>query len=251
MMMSVLRLGLGGASGRIAVFGNFLLRFAEIPWPSRLGGFALRGPVITRFPGATLLLVTGIPGATLLPRIPRPVRGALRAIMKLPQGAAQRFDLAFVREFLALGQFHQFQHFLHLIGGVLERFDNVHDFVNRLVDGGNAMLQIGPAGRPLRETLHPFQQRSHRLRRAARWNGIRRWLWGGRGAERFAAFGGFGHRRPCGGCLWRRDCNVCPRSLWLARSRGKWFAPPAPATSPAPPTRAPGRGFCARSFGAA
>ena len=77
--------------------------------------------------------------------------------MKLPQGAAQRFNLAFVGELLAFGQFHEFQHFLHLIGRALKRFHDLHHLVDRLVNGGHPMLRID-ARHALRQALHPFQQ---------------------------------------------------------------------------------------------
>jgi len=51
------------------------------------------------------------------------------------QRAAQRFDFPFVGEFLALGQFDQFKHFLHLIERLFERFDYLRYFFNCLADG--------------------------------------------------------------------------------------------------------------------
>jgi hypothetical protein len=55
--------------------------------------------------------------------------------LKLPQSPQQGFNFAFVSEFLALGQFNQFQNFLHLLQSLLQRFDNPHDLVDCLTDG--------------------------------------------------------------------------------------------------------------------
>jgi len=58
-------------------------------------------------------------------------------LMNSVQGAAQRFNFAFVGEFLALSQFDKFEHFLHLVERLFERFDNLRHFFNRLTDGGS------------------------------------------------------------------------------------------------------------------
>jgi hypothetical protein len=55
--------------------------------------------------------------------------------LKFVQGAAQRFKLAFVRELLVLGQFHQPQNLLHLLQRLFQRFDDAPDFLNGLADG--------------------------------------------------------------------------------------------------------------------
>jgi len=55
--------------------------------------------------------------------------------LKFVQGAAQRFQLAFVRDLLVLGQFHQPQNLLHLLQRLLQRFDDVSDFPDNLADG--------------------------------------------------------------------------------------------------------------------
>ncbi len=58
-----------------------------------------------------------------------------RAFVKLAQGAAEIFDLAFVGEFLAFGHFDEFQDFFHLIHRAFEHFDDGHHLINRLMDG--------------------------------------------------------------------------------------------------------------------
>jgi hypothetical protein len=47
-------------------------------------------------------------------------RAGAAGSLQLSQGPAKGFDFTFVRQLLALGQFNQFQHFLHLIQGVPE-----------------------------------------------------------------------------------------------------------------------------------
>ena len=56
--------------------------------------------------------------------------------MNFAQRLAQRLNFALVSEFLALGQFDEFEHFLHLVERLFERFDNLRHFFNRLADGG-------------------------------------------------------------------------------------------------------------------
>ena len=132
-------------------------RRAEIPRALRL---ALLFPVLALLP-----LLPLFPRSALIARAASP-RLLARTIMQSPQGAAQRFDLAFVRELLALGQFHQFQNFFHLIHGALERFRDLHHFINRLMDGRRAMLGFGTGhGHALGQTLHAFKQRSGFRRR--------------------------------------------------------------------------------------
>jgi hypothetical protein len=41
---------------------------------------------------------------------------------------------------LALGMFDQFQNILHLCQGLFQGFDNSHDFVDGLTDGGGSWL---------------------------------------------------------------------------------------------------------------
>ena len=61
---------------------------------------------------------------------PFPVRGP-----EFMEGAAQRFQLPFIGVFLVLGQFHQPQHFLHLLQRLFQRLDDLPDFLHRLADG--------------------------------------------------------------------------------------------------------------------
>ena len=55
--------------------------------------------------------------------------------LKFVQGAAQRFDLAFVGDFLALGDLDQFQYLFHLFQRLLQGLDDLSDFFNGLADG--------------------------------------------------------------------------------------------------------------------
>ncbi|MSU58406.1 MAG: hypothetical protein EXS35_09540 [Pedosphaera sp.] len=56
--------------------------------------------------------------------------------LDLLQRAAQRFDLAFVGNFLTIGQFDEFEDFLHLIERELEGLDDFVDVFDRAGDGG-------------------------------------------------------------------------------------------------------------------
>lgn len=58
--------------------------------------------------------------------------------MNFAQRLPQRFNFPLVGEFLALGQFDEFEHFLHLVQRLFERFDNLRHFFNRLADGGSS-----------------------------------------------------------------------------------------------------------------
>ena len=55
--------------------------------------------------------------------------------MNSSQRLTQRLDFTFVGQFLALGQFDEFEHFLHLVERLFERFDDLRHFFNRLTDG--------------------------------------------------------------------------------------------------------------------
>lgn len=144
---------------------NFLVRFAKIPratFPWFALGFARRA-----------LWFPGLPITTL--------RFA-GTIIQLAQRAAQRFDLSFVGQFLAFGQLDQFQNFFHLIHRVLQRLDDFHHLVNRLMDGGGAMFRFGTT-HPIGQTLDAFEQRPGRFGSAARRQGFwcDRLFWRGRG----------------------------------------------------------------------
>ncbi len=89
------------------------------------------------------------------------------AVIELTQGAAEIFDLTFVGEFLAFGDLDEFQHFFHLIHGTLEHFDDGHHFINRLMDGGHAMLRFD-AGDAFGSALDALNQRANRDGRTAR-----------------------------------------------------------------------------------
>ncbi len=66
----------------------------------------------------------------------RPLVPFTLRLMNIVQRAAQRFNFPLVSEFLALGQFDEFEHFLHLVERLFERFDNLRHLFNRLTDGG-------------------------------------------------------------------------------------------------------------------
>jgi hypothetical protein len=147
------------------------MRLAEISFAARLGcflrltllaGFALfrrtlliaaisRAALISAT--ASLLLRTRIAMFTLLATL------TTCAIVDLAQRAAEILDLAFVGEFLAFGQFHQFQNFFHLIHGALQRLHDFHHFINRLMDRADLMLRLR-IGDAFGQTLNAFQQRS-------------------------------------------------------------------------------------------
>jgi hypothetical protein len=57
--------------------------------------------------------------------------------LKLTQGAAERFNFAFIGQLLAFRQFDQFQHFIHLVEGLTQSFHHFGDFLNGLADGGS------------------------------------------------------------------------------------------------------------------
>jgi hypothetical protein len=58
-------------------------------------------------------------------------------LLDFAQRLAQRLDFAFVSEFLAFGQFDEFEHFLHLVECLFQRLNNLCHFFNRLADGGS------------------------------------------------------------------------------------------------------------------
>jgi hypothetical protein len=89
------------------------------------------------------------------------------AVIELTQCASEIFDLAFVGELLPFGNFDEFQHFFHLIHGALEDINNGHHFINRLMDGGHAMLRLD-AGDALGQPLNAFDERAWRLGRTTR-----------------------------------------------------------------------------------
>lgn len=218
--------------------------FAEI---SR-AAFARFALVPLGFTGAALMLFAGLPMSAAL--------GFAGAITQLAQGPAQRFDLAFVRELLAFREFHQFQNFFHLIHRALERFNDLHHFVNRLMDGGGAMLGFA-AAHAFGQIPHAFEQGADRLRRGA---GRQRFM---RGSRRTHGCDWSFGRRSAGGFTRAAGAgNFCRRGLRLLRAgrggggiawwqaRGLAATPPA-ASAPAPAITAVGRGFIAGRLGTA
>jgi hypothetical protein len=167
MSATLARLGwFGGWLGRLVRFVYFLRLaggrgffawLAEIP---RAAGFTR---LLTCIPLAAWRIAL-VAGSALLPMLALITTPG--AIAQLPQGAAQRFDLAFIGELLAFGQFDQLQHFFHLIHGALERFHDLHHLINRLMNGGGPVFRFGPA-HPLGQALRAFEQRADRLRGGA------------------------------------------------------------------------------------
>jgi hypothetical protein len=62
--------------------------------------------------------------------------GPVATRLELAQRAEQRFDFAFVGEFLALGVLDEFQNFFHLFQRLLKRFDDLQHSIDSLADGG-------------------------------------------------------------------------------------------------------------------
>jgi hypothetical protein len=62
--------------------------------------------------------------------------------LDLPQGAAQRFDLALIGAFLPIREFGQFQHFFHLIQKLLQRNHDLVDMLDGPADGRTGRLGI-------------------------------------------------------------------------------------------------------------
>ena len=60
-------------------------------------------------------------------------------MVNISQGAAERFNLPFVAQFLTLGEFHEFQYIFHLIHRPFEGVNDFHHFVNCLADGRTMM----------------------------------------------------------------------------------------------------------------
>jgi hypothetical protein len=223
--------------GRFMMFRLFVW-FAEIP-----GATLLPLVVVMMFAGAALR-VAWFAMAAMFPLL------TAGTVIQLAQGAAQRFDLAFVRELLALGHFDEFQNFFHLIHRVLERFDDLHHFINRLMDGRGAMLRLG-AAHALGQILYAFQQWPDRLRRGAR--GQRFIGRGGsrRGCDRSGCHGSVGRlsRRTGAADFGGRKLGFLrsgSRGILLARRlAGRLAAAPTPATSAPTAVAASGCGFVA------
>lgn len=107
-------------------------RFGAVGCFARLSGFGFtcRARLATLLVGARLASVAWV---ALI----------ARSIVQLAKRATKGFDLTFIRQLLALGEFDQFQNFFHLIHGTLECLNDLHHFVNRLADGSPAMSRFG------------------------------------------------------------------------------------------------------------
>jgi hypothetical protein len=57
-----------------------------------------------------------------------------RAGVQLAQCAPQLINLTLVSQLLTLGEFHQFEHFFHLVLRLLQRSDDLHHVINRLMN---------------------------------------------------------------------------------------------------------------------
>ena len=67
-------------------------------------------------------------------------------MVNISQGAAERFNLPFVTQLLALGEFYEFQYIFHLIYRALEGVNDFHHFVNGLADGRTMMGGFSSGG---------------------------------------------------------------------------------------------------------
>lgn len=158
--------------------------------------------------------------------------------MQLAERALQRFDLALVINFLALGQFKRFQHFLHVAQRVFQFFDHAIHLLNGASDGrdmGNV------PGLPLRFVAMRDGRRGRR--RSARLLVLR----SGRGrflrGKIACCFGRSGCRfigrhldrliRNIGLSHVRRNFRLFRRFFVLARPAAMGTAPPASARAAA------------------
>jgi hypothetical protein len=123
----------------LLTWAPYIARIALIPRIPLVAGVALVitliVPLISWIP-LIALLITGftlIPLIALLPEILTPT--ARRGALKLPQGAAQGFNFTLISELLAVGHFHQFQNFIHLLQGHAQGIHHFGDFLNRLAHG--------------------------------------------------------------------------------------------------------------------
>ena len=99
--------------------------------------------------------------------------------MDIAQGAAERFNLPFVAQFLALGEFHEFQYIFHLIYRALEGVNDFHHFVNGLADGRTMMGGFSKGGAvygdALGQAMDALEQRLWLWRRSRRKCRCGRW----------------------------------------------------------------------------
>jgi len=75
-------------------------------------------------------------------------------LMNSAQRLTQRINFPLVSELLALGQFDELEHFLHLVERLFQRLNNLRHFFNRLADGGSGSFDFsfGQYGRVGRRT---------------------------------------------------------------------------------------------------
>ena len=78
-----------------------------------------------------VVLASFAPFASLTSLAPAAAR-----VLQLAQQPAERVNLMFIGQLLALGMFHQLQDILHLLQRELQGFDNSRHFADGLADGG-------------------------------------------------------------------------------------------------------------------
>jgi hypothetical protein len=148
----------------------------------------------------------------------------VRALVDIAQGAAERFNLPLVAQFLAFGEFHEFQYVFHLIHRALQGVYDFHHFINGLADGRTMMSGFGVGGAldgdAFGQPLDPLEQRF--------WLGCM-----GRCGCRRSSRAGWAHGRlECGGLGLRRRVRL---GGWWRLSCGQpgFGLPPAPTTTSA------------------
>ena len=123
-----------------------------------------------------------------------------------PQRLLQGIDLPFIVDLLPLRQLEGFQHFLHLVERLFERFDNLRHFFNRPGDGG---------GRGFNFSFGQCRRAGRRTRRG-------NWFRSTRAAATATAMAA----TPSTAGTSRRRGRICFRLLFLRHCRCQHDAPP-------------------------
>ena len=87
-----------------------------------------------------LLFPTGFFAPRLVTTITVTVRLLTTGQLDATQGAAERFDFAFIADLLILGYFKRMQHFFHRLKGLFEGFDDTADVIEGFGDGRGRLL---------------------------------------------------------------------------------------------------------------